>query len=479
MGQEIHRSRFTQADYRDFAGRLDEETRQLEAYFRQGRFGTGSGRCGLELEGWLLDRQWQPAAENEAFLKGLNDPLVVPELSRFNFEINTLPEPPDSGMFRRIHRQLNSLWGRCETQARGLDLVPLQIGTLPTLQDHVMTLANMSPLQRYYALNRQVLRNRQGSPLTIDIRGARDHLHVVHRDVMTEAATTSLQIHLQLDPQQAVRFFNAAQLMAAPMVAACANSPYLFQHELWEESRVPLFEQSVAVPAFYDREGHLFERVTFGSRYVQESVMELFRENRDAFPVLLPLIDPDGADSLGHLRLHNGTIWRWNRPLIDFDPQGQPTLRLEHRVVPAGPSMPDVVANILFFYGLIHYLAELEEPPEQRLAFGQVTANFYQAARYGLESPVFWLDGHEVRLRELLLERLIPAVSGTLTRLGVDRQDIHDYLHGIIEPRVRSGQTGAAWQKRFVARHGRDFARLTQAYHEQQSREVPVHQWTI
>lgn len=479
MGQEIHRSSFTKADFREFSRRLAGETRQLEDCFRQGQFGPGAGSCGLELEGWLLDRHLQPAPENEAFLESLKDPLVVPELSRFNFEINTRPEPPASQMFRRIHHQLKSIWGRCEIGAGGLGLVPLQIGTLPTLQDDVMTLANMSPLQRYYALNRQVLRNRQGSPLDIDIRGPRDHLQVRHHDVMTEAASTSLQIHLQLDPARAVRFFNAAQLMAAPMVAACANSPYLFEHELWEESRVPLFEQSVAVPAFYDREGHLFERVTFGTRYVQDSVMELFLENRDAFPTLLPLLYPEGAAQLEHLRLHNGTIWRWNRPLIDFDPQGRPTLRLEHRVVPAGPSMPDVVANILFFYGLVHYLASLEDAPEHRLAFGHVTANFYQGARYGLEATVFWLDGHEYRLRELLLEQLIPAAGKTLLSLGIDPADIDDYLYGIIQPRVHSGQTGAAWQKQFVARHGRDFTRLTRAYHEQQRREVPVHQWTI
>ncbi len=478
MGREIDHSSFTPEEHQSFRSRLVDETRSLEKLLRDGAFSTAAGTCGLELEGWLLDRNWQPAARNEAFLEGLNDPFVVPELSRFNFEINATPQAPSARMFRSIHNQLNQIWERCDKAAGRLGLVPLHIGTLPTLRDNVMTLANMSPMQRYYALNEQVLRNRQGSPLDIDISGLRDRLQVRHEDVMTEAATTSLQIHVQLDPNNAVRYFNSAHILAAPMVASCANSPYLFGHELWEESRIPLFEQSVAVPAFYDQEGHLVERVTLGTHYLSESVLELFRENCDAFPVLLPMLYADSSH-LEHLRLHNGTIWRWNRPLIDFDDAGRPTLRLEHRVAPGGPSLPDVVANIMFFYGLLHYLARLEEPPEHRLGFGHATANFYQAARYGLAAPVFWLDGHEYQLQDLLRDELIPAASATLEDLGVAPEDVELYINRIFAERVAGGQTGAAWQRRFVEKHGADFAALTRAYFENQSKQMPVHLWKI
>jgi len=261
MGQEINRCDFSEEDRKRFGERLDDETRQLEAFFRDDRFASTPGTCGLELEGWLVDRNADAAPENEAFLKAMDNPLVVPELSRFNFEINTKPEPLAPRMFRSMHDQLHKTWAACEQTAHTLGLFPLHIGTLPTLKDDVMTLANISPMQRYYALNQEVLRNRQGSPLAIDIKGSQDHLHLEHRDVMTEAATTSLQIHLQLETRNAVRFYNAAHILSAPMVALCANSPYLFGHELWEESRIPLFEQAVAVPAFYDREAHLIERV--------------------------------------------------------------------------------------------------------------------------------------------------------------------------------------------------------------------------
>lgn len=479
MGEEISHSRFTERDLRRFQDRLVQETEQLGEWFRNRSFSAAAGVTGLELEGWLLDGHGDPAPCNEAFLRHLDDPLVVPELSRFNFEINTCPQPPGPHRFRAIHDQLQRVWQRCEDSARELQLMPLLIGTLPTLQDDAMTLENMSPMQRYFALNQRVLEGRQGQPLTVDISGAEDHLRVTHHDVMTEAATTSLQMHLQLDTDHAARFFNAAHILAAPMVAASGNSPYLFGHELWEESRVPLFEQSVAVPAFYDGEGHLIERVTFGTRYVQSSLQEIFEENAAHFPVLLPLLYPPDAHHLEHLRLHNGTIWRWNRPLVGFNETGEPTLRLEHRVVPAGPSLPDVVANMVFFHGLIHHLAGQDDAPEERLQFSHAVANFYQAARHGLEATVFWLDGHEHNVRHLLLDSLIPAAGQALQELGIAADDIDHYLFGIFAERVRTGQTGAAWQRGFVARHGRDFHALVRTYQRHQASHRPVHEWPL
>ncbi len=479
MGTEIQRSNFSRADFAIFAERLSQETGLLKQWFSDGAFARHSGVCGLELEGWLLGRDWRPVARNEEFLERVDDPLVVPELSRFNFEINTRPQPAGAEMFTRLHEQLREVWQRCESHATALGLVPLHIGTLPTLDDDVMTLANMSPLQRYYALNREILRHRQGSPLHIDIAGARERLQVTHHDVMTEAATTSLQIHIQLDPAQAVRIYNAAQILAAPMVAVAANAPFLFGHDLWADTRVPLFEQSVAAPAFHDAQGNLVERVTFGTRYLESSVLELYEENLSAFPVLLPLSEADEPERMRHLRLHNGTIWRWNRPLVDFDDTGQPTLRLEHRVCSAGPTLADEVANIVLFYGLVHYLAGLEQSPESRLPIEMARANFYEAARLGLGARVFWLDGHEHDLRELLLDMLLPACIESLEKLGLAASEVQTWIEGIILPRIESARTGTDWQRRFVARHGRDFPTLVRVYHERQQQQWPVHQWTI
>jgi hypothetical protein len=57
-------------------------------------------------------------------------------------------------------------------------------------------------------------------------------------------------------------------------------------------------------------------------RYARESILECFEANRTRYPVLLPAVMDEPPESLAHLRLHNGTIWRWNRPLIGFDEQG-------------------------------------------------------------------------------------------------------------------------------------------------------------
>lgn len=479
MGQEIDRSEFSVSEQKQFLERLQSETATLDHWFHTDAFDRHSGHCGFELEGWLVGRDYRPAAENERFLKALDDPLVVPELSKFNFELNSKPHIPDRNVFKHMHRELRERWERCVRCASTLGLMPVQIGTLPTLRDDQLTMANISPLQRYFALNKQILQQRQGTPLRIDISGDREQLQVEHRDVMTESATTSLQIHLQVNVEQAVRFYNASQIAAAPMVALCANSPFLFGKQLWEETRIPLFEQSVSAPAFYDRPGHIVDRVTFGTRYTENSLMEIFEENLSGFPVLLPMLFENAQASLDHLRLHNGTIWRWNRPLIGFNSDGTPHLRLEHRVASAGPSVPDVIANIAFYYGLVHWLANNDDPPETLLPFAQARANFYQAARHGFDTDIFWLDGREHSLRRLLLDELLPAARQTLTAMGVDRGDVDYYYGGILEPRVRGGQNGARWQKRFIGEHGPDFALMTRAYCERQNRHIPVHEWTV
>jgi len=230
------------------------------------------------------------------------------------------------------------------------------IGILPTVRNHELSLPNMSPLRRYRALNEQVLRLRNGRPLRLDIQG-RESIEAVHNNLMFEAAATSLQIHLQVAPAHAVRYYNAAKVLSGPMVAACANSPYLCGRDLWDETRIPLFEQAVALTG--NGTGGTWERVTFGKHYVKDSLMECFKCNLEHYDVLLPRIVDEPPERLTHLRLHNGTIWRWNRPLIGWNDQGAPHLRIEHRVVSAPTSVVDAIANVALFFGLAHFYAGL------------------------------------------------------------------------------------------------------------------------
>ncbi|MFA9461256.1 glutamate-cysteine ligase family protein [Thiohalorhabdus methylotrophus] len=475
MGEKVHGSHYRHCHFSRFQRHLREETAALARLFEEEGFSLRHGTAGFELEAWLVDAEGIPVPANEAFLAGMEGALVSPELSRFNFELNTIPHPLEAGALERFAEDLAGGWNRSRGVARTLGLDPVMIGILPTVTEDMLAPANMSRQDRFHALNEQLIRLRRGRPIQLDIRGA-ERLCTSHLDVMTEAATTSLQIHLQLDPRRAVRYYNAAQILAAPLVAVSANSPFLFGHRLWQETRIPLYEQTVAGGILGPPEEPRLQRVTFGDGYLRGSLMALFRENLERYPVLLPVTAESESASFFHLRLHNGTIWRWNRPLVGFDPDGTPHLRIEHRPVPAGPTVPDMVANAALFQGLMRQLAESEEPPEARLPFATARDNFYAAARSGLEARVTWLDGRTGPARTLLTETLLPQARQGLRALDCGPGETDRYL-GILRDRVRTGQTGAFWQVAHAEAHGRHFGDLVAAYRERQESGRPVHDW--
>jgi hypothetical protein len=444
----------------------------LAQWFQEGRFADGPQIGGFELECCLLDRDGKPAPINQQFLEGFQNPLIVPELATFNFEINSTPRLLEGSVFSHMAEELGRLWSACHAAAAKFATRPGMFGILPTLCQTDLTLANMSPLNRYRALNEQVFNLRQGKPVLLEIEG-KEALRVQHADVMLESATTSFQIHLQVSAEQAARVYNLSKIVSAPMVAVCANSPFLFGHELWDETRIPLFEQSISVGA-----SDLTKRVSFGIRYVYESIMENFMANLQRYPVLLPRLMDEPVETLAHLRLHNGTIWRWNRPLIGFDATGQPHLRIEHRVVPSGPSVVDCIANAALYFGLVSGLAGSEVSPQEDLAFHRARSNFYLAARYGLEANLDWIGYHQMKAAELLQQILLPKAREGLLILGVDAAEVDQWL-GVIEGRLSRLQTGASWQRRWVERHGHDMQALTAAYLENQQTGQPVYEWPL
>lgn len=472
MGQEITQSSFDEQDFTEFHRRLVAETSLLQQWMDDGLLETDEPMAGSEIEAWLVDGKGQPAAVNQAFLADIDDPMVVPELSTFNVELNTEPRHYGAGMFEQMHTELAGLWQRCEDTALLHRAHMLMIGILPTIQQSALCLSNISSMQRYQALNEQVLKMRNGKPLRIDIQG-RQTLLGSHEDVMLEAATTSLQLHLKISARDAVKAYNLSKILSAPMVALSANSPYLFGHDLWDETRIPLFEQSVAVGA-----SDYSKRVTFGIRYAENSIMECFLANQDRYPVLMPQLMDEPLEQLAHLRLHNGTIWRWNRPLVGFDADGHPHLRIEHRVAPSGPSTLDVIANSAFYFGLITEYLATQQAPEKCLPFPRVKQDFYHCARSGLDAKVTWLDGQTGSVAELILQQLLPAAQQGLVRMGISATEAEHWL-GILRDRVASGQTGARWQRAWVAAYGKDFSALVQTYLANQLSGKPVHQWTV
>lgn len=478
MGEEIRQCHFSPEDFKEFGERLREETRLLQSWFEKGSFVGCEKRAGFELEAWLVDRDFLPSPKNEEFLQSLGDEAAVPELSRFNVEFNGTPRDVKSDLLEVVREELDQTFAKFESCAQRMDDHIVTVGILPSLKDEMLTLENMSSLQRYSALNEQVLRLRHFKPLKVDIVGY-DHIVSYHRDVMLESCTTSLQVHLQIEHEQALRFYNAALIVSPFTVAVAANSPFLFGRELWEETRIPLFEQSVDLESFRDAQDRRVGRVTFGSGYLKNSLMECFQENLEHYPVMLPTLFSTSPEKLSHLSLHNGTIWRWNRPLVGFDQDGHPQLRIEHRVMAASPSRADSVADLALFLGLMQKLATRDPAPETQIPFSQARQNFYNAAREGLNASVVWWGGHQVSLKKLLLDELLPLAHEGLLELGICGKQVEDYLDGIITERIRSGRNGSWWQKAFIHQQGRDFPGMTRAYSERQRQGRPIHEWSL
>ena len=473
MGQEVDRTRFTEHEFEDFRDRAVAEAALFGNVARSGSLSSHGFVIGFEAEAWLVDHGLVPAPINEAYLAALADPLVVPELSRFNVELNGTPQPLCADAFSALERELARTWRHCLDVSHRMDAALVLIGILPTIRQTDLVLANVSALRRYVALNEQILRLRAGRPIQLEIDGD-EPLRLSHADVMLEAATTSFQVHLQIPADAAVRFYNASLVASAPVLAAATNSPFLFGHRLWHETRVPLFEQAVATaPCASSLEN---SRVSFGSGYLRESIAEHFEDAVRRFPVLLPLALDDAPERFSHLRLHNGTIWNWNRPLIGFDEDGATHVRIEHRVLPAGPSLLDMVANAAFYVGLVSALATLSQPVEAEIPFGDARESFYAAARHGLDARIAWLDGRSRPARSLILDELLPMARQGLRGHGVDAEEIERWL-GLVEQRVRTRRTGSAWQSAYVERHGRDFQPMLADYLEHQRSGAPVHEW--
>ena len=476
MGQEISHSGFTAQEHAQFRTRLREETKILRRWFEGREFHySGDSTGGMELEAWLLDGSFLPAPRNAEFLSMVDDPGVVPELSQFNFEINSDPLVLRAGYLRDTRAALADRWRRCREAAHRLEMTPLAIGILPTVRDQMLQPEWMTESNRYHALNRELARLRGLSPVHIEIHGD-DELDYHCGHIMLEAACTSLQVHLKVNQDDARRYYNASLLAAAPLVAVSANSPFLYGQSLWAETRVPAFEQVTATHGFRDADGCQIGRTTLGTDYVRHSLLELFIENL-SYPTLLPTLFDDPR-KLPHLRLHNGTLWRWCRPLIGFEADGTPHLRIEQRVMAAGPTIDDMVANIALSQGLTLALGRDGPALEEEIGFDQVRENFHACARGGLDARVRW-RGREVGVQALLLDHLIPAARLALERQDLDRDDLDYYFGEILHRRVLTGRNGACWQRSFVDLHGKDFQALTQRYAELQLSDNPVHDWSV
>jgi CBS domain-containing protein/gamma-glutamylcysteine synthetase len=471
---------------REFTRRLLADLRALERMLRKGLFETGVRRIGAEQEVFLVDRDGNPACAVQRMLEAIQDPHFVTEVAQFNLEANLDPQDFGGDCLSRMERQLEGLLGKARRAAAPLGLRVVMTGILPTIRKGDLALGNMTPIPRYLALNRAMTRLR-GREFEFTLKGV-DELHLRHDSVMVEACNASFQVHLQVDPAAFARTYNAAQAVAGPVLAACTNSPLLFGRRLWQETRIALFQQSVDVRGRTGRESA--PRVDFGTRWVKSSVLELFQEGVSRHRVLIatePEEDPFAKLDRGEmpdlraLRLHNGTIYRWNRAcygVID----GKPHLRIEARMLPSGPSVADEIANAAFWLGLMEGMEGEYGDVTTRMSFDDAKANFLNAARQGLGASLTWLDGETHPAPALLLGTLIPLARKGLQKAGVDTPDAERCL-SIIEERVKTGCTGSRWmQKSFqdMASHGTESERLhalTAAIAARQEQGLPVSRW--
>jgi hypothetical protein len=454
-------------------------------------FDTGSRMTGLEIELNLMDPDAEPAMRNAEILANLADPTFQTELGQFNLELNARPRLISGAGFADYERDILESLGRAEDRAEKAGCTIVMIGSLPTLTPDHLVLANVSHNDRYHALNDQIVGAR-GEKFRVDIRGV-ERLETSSDSIAPEAACTSVQFHLQVPPDRFAAHWNASQAIAGIQVAIGANSPYLHGRRLWAETRIALFEQATDTRPDELKAQGVRPRVWFGERWIT-SAFDLFEENVRYFSPLLPLLEDEdpvavlragGLPRLGELRLHNGTVYRWNRPVYDIM-NGRPHLRVENRVLPAGPTVVDLLANAAFYFGLTRQLADEEQPVWSRLPFAVAEDNFHAAARSGIDARVHWPGAGEIQVTDLVLSTLLAKAHAGLEKHGVDTAH-RERLLGIIEARCRTGRNGATWQTEAVwaAEHRRGLNRraalhdMLLRYSTLQHLNEPVHTWPI
>ena len=489
MGREIEHVEFTREDRRRFRDKLRSCLDALAQMLAEHQFEFDRPLTGMEIELNLVDDRGEPANRNARVLELVADPDFQTEMGQFNIEINVAPREISGGGLDEFEQAVRSSLNCADERARTDGAHLVMTGILPTLMPRHVHIDAMTTNPRYAALNDQIFAAR-GEDIALAIDGV-ERLSTYTDSITPEAACTSFQLHLQVSPAQFAQYWNAAQSIAGVQLALAANSPFLFGKELWRETRIPLFEQTTDTRPDELKEQGVRPRVWFGERWVT-SVFDLFEENTRYFPALLPICEDDddpvellargATPALAELSLHNGTIYRWNRPIYAVV-DGRPHLRVENRVLPAGPTVVDAVANAAFYYGLVRTLAEQERPIWSQMSFHAAEENLHSGARHGLDAMLYWPGLGQVPAGELVLRRLLPMAHAGLDRWGVD-PTARDRLLGVIEKRCTTGVNGATWQVGVVHDRERAGASRAAALHGMLERYIPhmhsnepVHTW--
>ncbi|MDF9795056.1 CBS domain-containing protein [Catalinimonas alkaloidigena] len=486
MGEHSVNSQLNHEKRAAFIRHLLDDLQALEYMLAHGLIEDDIVRIGAEQEFCLVNNNWRPTKNAEQVLKSIDDPHFTTEIARYNLEINLDPQKMNADCFSRLEKQLNSLLAKAKAGAEKHDTKIVLSGILPTISKNELELEYMTPTPRYRALN-EMIKTLRGTDFSLHLRGV-DELTITHNSVLFEACNTSFQLHLQIAPQDFIASYNWAQAISGPVLGICANSPLLLGRELWSETRIALFQQSIDTRsssyALKDQQG----RVSFGNAWASGSIAEIFKDNIAQHKVILSReigsnameeLQRGNTPKLEALNLHNGTVYRWNRPCYGVG-GGRAHVRIENRYIPAGPTVLDEMANFAFWVGLMKGRPAKFEDMSGCMDFRDAKANFIKAARTGKETILHWM-GKSVSVEKLVTNELLPMAYIGLQKVQIDRKDI-DRLLGIIERRTQ-GKTGAQWQvesyRNFRKQMKQDDAllALTKAIYEHQQTDFPVHQW--
>ena len=488
MGRDVSGEEQGPEAVRAFSKALLRDLQAMEQMIRDGMIESGMRRIGMEQEMFLVNRGWRPAPVATEVLDRLDGPFTT-ELALFNLEANLEPRMLEGRCFSTMEDRVTELVAEVREAAAPSGAEVVLTGILPTLTKTDLSLDNITPRPRYHALNEALLKMRAGEPYKLRIEGT-DELYIEHDSVLLEACNTSCQVHLQVESGEFASLYNVAQLITAPVLAAAVNSPVLMGKRLWDETRIALFQQSLDTRRAGGHMREVSPRVRFGEQWVNESVTELFQEDIARFRVLLtsqveedPLqvLREGGIPKLEALQLHNSTVYRWNRPCYGIG-NGKPHLRIECRVLPAGPTVKDEMANAAFWIGLVLGGVEAYGDVRDRVDFDDVKANFLAASRHGLRAGFNWIDGETFSARRLIQDELVPLAKAGLAASGVESSEIDHYM-GIIYDRVESGSTGSQWMMRSLqgmrdqGTRSERLAAVTAATVRLQKTGRPVHEW--
>jgi len=491
MGIPIEKDQFTPEEFANFSKRLNDCLLTLREMLEEPGFGGTTRSWGAELELYLVNATGGVVHCNQELIADADDPLITPELNRYNLEYNSSPTSDHHNPLGLLHQEINTALENIDRLASRYNARQAAIGILPTLTTDNFGPQNMTDIPRYRALMGQ-LKNSGSGEFRIHINGTPPFKHAAS-DVTFEGANTSWQVHYRVAPKQFVDLYNALLLATPVVVGLSGNSPTLLGHRLWHETRIPLFKHSIDYRQT-DSDWRQPSRVSFGHGFLRKSAFELFAETVALHPPLLPVSSTEDYLSqwrsgviprLDELRLHQNSVWSWLRPVFDYHDEGH--LRIELRALPAGPSVSDMMANTAFYIGLGEGIASQIDNFLNGMTFGYTKYNFYRAAQFGPNARLVWPSGkHHLDERSCLAlaGELLPLARMGLESIGMDKQAINFYLD-IIEERIAIGQTGSSWQLRQLEKLTGQWPAPMEAlqemfslYLQQQGTDKPVTQWT-